>query len=256
VLFSNDHVSAAINRDFEPAWQSVRPAAIIRIDFGNGRSLTRTLNGNVATCVCRADGTVLDVIPGLYDPATYRERLAQAVLLHRWATERSNDLDAFLKDYHGQQARSLREHKEPLAIVTPGSLASIVQIETGMKLVVRSAVRGPFGSGGHDFEAPRGTPARPQFDLPPDLVSRMGRVTPEMLAEDVRQNESARRLKIHERLASVSPVRPAEFTKWLYREVLATDLDDPYLGLGKLLFATYPFAAEDDAWRADGAAQP
>jgi hypothetical protein len=27
--------------------------------------------------------------------------------------------------------------------------------------------------------------------------------------------------------------------------VLHADLDDPYLGLGKSLFANYPFAAED-----------
>ena len=34
-------------------------------------------------------------------------------------------------------------------------------------------------------------------------------------------------------------------TRWLDREVLHADLDDPYLGLGKILFDTYPFAKED-----------
>ena len=42
-----------------------------------------------------------------------------------------------------------------------------------------------------------------------------------------------------------SVVAPGGITKWLYREVLHADLDDPYLGLGDLLFANYPFAAED-----------
>ena len=39
--------------------------------------------------------------------------------------------------------------------------------------------------------------------------------------------------------------QPAALTKWLYKEVLHADLDDPYLGLGPALFASYPFAKED-----------
>ena len=36
-----------------------------------------------------------------------------------------------------------------------------------------------------------------------------------------------------------------KLTKWLYKEVLHADLDDPYLGLGNVLFANYPFTKED-----------
>ena len=35
-------------------------------------------------------------------------------------------------------------------------------------------------------------------------------------------------------------MHPDKLTKWLYREVLHADLDDPYLGLGKALFENYP----------------
>jgi hypothetical protein len=31
----------------------------------------------------------------------------------------------------------------------------------------------------------------------------------------------------------------------MYKEVLHADLDDPYLGLGKLLFDNYVFSAEE-----------
>jgi hypothetical protein len=62
-----------------------------------------------------------------------------------------------------------------------------------------------------------------------------------LLAEDTRINESARREQIHEMLAGKASVRPAQVMKWLYREVLHADLDDPYLGLGNVLFANYPF---------------
>ncbi|HUG94279.1 MAG TPA: hypothetical protein VML55_25845, partial [Planctomycetaceae bacterium] len=247
MLFSNASISEFINREFEPAWQSVRPAAIVRLDFGNGQTLTRTLNGNIATYVCTPGGHVLDVIPGVYDPATYLERLRQAVLLHRWAGERPDRLGTFLKNHHAEQAAALRQHNEPKQIVEvrdrPGS---IIPIEAGMKLVLMSSLRG-LDSGGYETERPRG-PFGPAtraaapvagYDLPGDLASRVGRLQPEMLADDTRHNESVRRLQIHEHLAARSPATPADMTKWLYREVLNTDLDDPYLGLGKLLFATY-----------------
>jgi hypothetical protein len=67
VLFSRDDVSDYINRNFEPAWESVRPVPIVRIDFGNGRTATRTLHGNVASYVCSADaraGWRLDQVGG------------------------------------------------------------------------------------------------------------------------------------------------------------------------------------------------
>ena len=37
----------------------------------------------------------------------------------------------------------------------------------------------------------------------------------------------------------------AELRETLYREVLGTDLDDPYLGLKEMLFKNYPFVEEN-----------
>ncbi|MBW3541776.1 MAG: hypothetical protein KY476_16030 [Planctomycetes bacterium] len=281
MLFSNAEISAFINQNFEPAWESVRPVPMVRIDFGNGTTLTRTLNGNIATYICRADGVVLDVIPGVYDPATYLERLQQAVLLERWVRESSRDPLPALEDYHRQQAQSLRENHEPKIIVsTPGNPAAIVRVEAGLKLVLKSSLRPAFAGHGAshgtferqprsvDFNpreplqspeslprglkptlrgnpepAPGGGPASATsaYDLPHAFASRVGKVTPQMLEADSRYNESVRRLKVHEYLADHSPLRPADMTRWLYKDVLETDLDDPYLGLRKVLFASEPF---------------
>lgn len=71
------------------------------------------------------------------------------------------------------------------------------------------------------------------------------------LVEDTRINESVRRRQIHAYLAENGPVHPDKLTKWLYREVLHSDLDDPYLGLGKALFENYPFRAEDETLAGD-----
>ena len=61
------------------------------------------------------------------------------------------------------------------------------------------------------------------------------------LDADTKLNETVRRRAVHEILAATGRVAPAELTKRVYREVLGVDLADPYLGLGKLLFETYPF---------------
>jgi len=58
-----------------------------------------------------------------------------------------------------------------------------------------------------------------------------------LLTEDTRHNEAVRRLQIHGKLLEATGVRPEQLTRWLYKEVLHADLDDPYLGLGKTLFA-------------------
>ena len=65
------------------------------------------------------------------------------------------------------------------------------------------------------------------------------------LREDTQLNETVRRRQIHAMLASKGLIRPREIAKPIYKEVLHADLDDPYLGLGNILFANYPFAKED-----------
>jgi len=65
------------------------------------------------------------------------------------------------------------------------------------------------------------------------------------LAEDTQLNETVRRKLIHEMLAKEGLVKPEKLTKAIYKNVLHADLDDPYLGLGESLFASYPFAKED-----------
>lgn len=250
MLFSRKDVYSLINRRFESAWQPVRPAAVVRVDFGNGKTITRTLNGNIATYICTPNGDVLDVIPGIYDPQAYLERLKQGLLLYEWAMQKpgrrpgrrpprppvrrpAQASEKVVKNYHTQQAAALRKHKEPKLIVAERR-PSIFAIQADMKLVLKSSLRGkPAGR----IAAERTT----NYTLPRELASRVGRLTPKSLEKDSRYNETIRRVKVHDYLAEHGLVKPADMTKWLYKHVLDTDLDDPYLGLGKVLFSTYPF---------------
>lgn len=236
-MFSREDVAAFVNGNFEPAWQSVRPAPIVRIDFGNGNALTRTLHGNIATYVCLPDGQVLDILPGVYTPAMYLERLKQCTLLAEYvALKQDEDRQARIKEYHARQAERLAQAQEPDALVERVERgASILAVEKSVKVVLVPAERA---------KAQQAQQPAPAKEEPPKLDGNE-LANWKLLAEDTRINESLRRQQIHEILASLGVVRPAELTKRLYKEVLRTDLDDPYLGLGNVLFQTYPFSKEE-----------
>ena len=232
MLFSDDQVAEFINHYFEPAWESVRPVPMVTIDFGRGHVLTRTLNGNIATYVCSGDGTMLDVLPGIYEPQTYVQQLDQFVKLFRWVRQ-DGDSAVALAGYHRRQADALAGGQPTLVLAAGPVPVTKGLIERPLKLVLRPGEPAPA-----DTET-----AQPQFDLSPranpDTRQQLARWN--LLAEDTRINERVRRLAIHRYLARCGTVSPSDVTRWLYREVLHADLDDPYLGLGKTLFASYPF---------------
>ena len=221
MLFSNEQVAKVINEQFEPAWQSLRPVPRVTIDFGNGKVVKRTLHGNVATYVCNPNGTVFDILPGIYEPKTYSRELSRLARLFGQSKRSSVGANAFWRNYHRSQAESLAAAPNPPAAAPASRGMSIF----GAERPTRRAIRGE--------QAPT-----------PEVSSSTPSLS-DSLTEDTRINQTTRRLKIHQRLAESVPVTPDAISKWLYREVLNTDLDDPYLGLKEMLFKSYPFAEED-----------
>jgi hypothetical protein len=226
VLFSNDRVADFINQSFEPAWQSVRPVPIVRIDFGDGNVLTRTLHGNILTSVCTSDGFVVDALPGIYTEPAYRTQLgllrAMAESIHSVPADKR---EGALIAAHRMAAQLLKKPFNDARLL----YYTKSDIETPIKLTIQAG-------------APGG--AKPEKTV---LADKEDVANWRALEEDTRLNETARRLQIHELLAQVGLVRPDQVTRPIYKDVLHADLDDPYLGLGEVLFASYPFAKEDAA---------
>jgi len=225
VLFSDETIANYINENFEPAWQSVRPVPMVTIDFGDGNKVQRTLHGNIATWVCLPDGKVLDILPGVYAPTTYLEQVRQ---FHSLATI-AGEVDpsrrtVYLERYHQRQAEALARGGRELQFQRVNRGASILATEQDTRLILRRARSQPASQ----IEANQA--ALPNLESPQELANW------KELARDTEINETVRRKQIHEKLAGIAPPQPDELTKWLYREVLKSDLDDPHLGLGKLLF--------------------
>ncbi len=226
MLFSRDDVASFLNARFEPVWQSVRPVPIVRVDFGNGTVLTRTLHGNIVTYVCDADGMVLDALPGLYDPATYRDRIARLGLFAGYLRKCPADQRLrWLHEYHQGEAALLARWQKP-----GRAAADRKQVPVTKKVIERPV----------ELLLAVVAPEPPAALKSPEDVARW-----KELAEDTRLNEGVRRRQVHEILAAAGPVTPEQVSRRFYKEVLHADLDDPYLGLGQTLFAAYPFARED-----------
>ena len=244
MLFSSSEVAQYISETFEPAWESLRPAPLVTLDFGNGRTVKRTLQGNVATYVCGSDGTVYDVLPGIYTPKIYRAELEACQLLFT-SIRPATDVAARLSEYHTAQAKVLGLADQP------PSMQAIAKTGGGGK--------GGFGGGGGgqagagfqgNFAGIEGPTTRVIMGRtehsPPAINAPKGPLAdrPELIL-DAQVNERIRRRSIHERLASPVAVCPDELKKWLFKDVLHADIDDPLLGLGATLNENYPFAEED-----------
>lgn len=217
MLFSNRQIAQFINDNFEPVWQSVRPVPTIKIDFGNGKVARRTLHGNIATYVCTSTGTVLDVLPGLYQPSTYLDDLMQFRLLSRYFNEKGQ---AELVNYHIKQAHSLESRFKPCRLVAFKNHVQLLE--------------------------PQGTVPRLAINLDPtrecpDLTSPEAIRAWQALTAETMYNDTFRRLQIHKKLVA-GGATAEQLTTWLYKEVLHTDLNDPYLGLKETLSQTYPFS--------------
>lgn len=78
VLYSNAEVSGVLRDRFVLHWQSVRPAPVITIDFGDGRKLERTITGNSIHYVLDSSGLPIDAFPGLYGPQAFLRGLREA----------------------------------------------------------------------------------------------------------------------------------------------------------------------------------
>lgn len=78
VLYSNAEISSVLRDRFVLHWQSVRPAPVITIDFGDGRKLERTITGNSIHYVLDSSGQLLEAFPGLYGPQAFLRGLTDA----------------------------------------------------------------------------------------------------------------------------------------------------------------------------------
>jgi hypothetical protein len=224
VLFSDRRVSAFVGEQFVAAWECVRPVPLVEIDFGNGRKIKRTVNGNVATYVCAPDGRVVDVIPGLNSPEAYLRDLKYALNLYRASLAA---FDKTILEYHKDNQSTPTVYE----VVLNDRAKAAIERFMKMSLDKRQEIVERKVSGIRIIQ----DPDEPELarELKVDLEKPIRQLSLEesaLLEADTELNHKERKPIIH-KILSERIFRPADLTKRLYKEALHCDLDDPYLGM-------------------------
>jgi len=103
-LYANRDLSEFLRERFVLYWSSERPVPRVTIDYGDGRRLERTTAGNSAHYILDEHGTVLDVLPGLYAPTTFRQELESSLALAARVRDKSNaERASLVANYHRQR---------------------------------------------------------------------------------------------------------------------------------------------------------
>jgi len=106
-LYPDAQVSKTLRDGFVLYWSSERPAPVITIDFGDGRTIKRTVTGNSLHYVLDAEGRPVDAIPGLYGPAAFvRVVEAAGTIARTTAALEGRARDEALRAYHDAALRA------------------------------------------------------------------------------------------------------------------------------------------------------
>ena len=108
-LYPNGEVSKYLRERYVLHWQSVRPAPVMTIDFGDGRQLKRTVTGNSIHYVLDAKGRPIEALPGLYGPQAFLQHLRRAeTLWQETASLQENERQQALQTYHQQRLEAIQ----------------------------------------------------------------------------------------------------------------------------------------------------
>jgi hypothetical protein len=219
VLFSNREVAAFVRANFVAAWENVRAVPTVEIDFGNGKKIKRTVNGNIATYICDPTGRVIDVIPGLNTPEAYLQDLRYALNLYRASLAA---FDKTILEYHQENLTTPTVYEW----VRDDMAKSMNERLVRMSLDKRAELVERKGLGGLRT-ARRQDAGKLAIEMP---VKKLTLEEEAILAGDTELNRKERKPVIH-KILSEKIATPGEITKRVYKEALHCDLEDPYLGL-------------------------
>lgn len=252
-LYANDEVATALRENFVLHWQSVRPAPLISVDFGDGRRIERTITGNSIHYLVDADGDVIDALPGLLGAKVFLANLREAIETVNAARPLSReDRLAFFAHKHrdalrelsarwdrdmstlGLENRPLVPEGARLALAKENSslnelwsrLGALHQIDSGLDRSSRSLLRAKNPSA--DAAAIRAV-SKTVVEAP---LLRALRNLETTIAQDTVRNEYLLHSQIHAWLAAApEPPTLAALNRRIYAELFLTPDEDPWLGL-------------------------
>ncbi len=190
-------------------WESLRKVPKVTIDFGDGKPVTRTANGDIATYFCTPDGHVISVLPGINTPETFMEDAMAAKILFDRSYGSNSYLERIVKEHYEWLLEGKQAVEHLKRIVSLELTKSKKWIETPIKEAVKKL-----------FE-----------DLKSSTITSKETLEEKLIKEDTELNKTVKKPKIYSMLLKKLLPKPKDIYKEIYKEALKCDLDDPYLGL-------------------------
>lgn len=200
-LYPDARVSEALRGEWVLHWESVRPAPRITIDFGDGRAIERTITGNSLHHVLAADGTPVDVLPGVYGPGAFLSELKRAGDVAR----RVGQLDSARRGEALWRYHQSRVSSDPVVWTV-----SDATVDENSRALMRTKMRGIYEG---------------------DALERTIASYERSVAEDTVRNEKYRREISSWFVAAEGMLDLASLTERIYDEIFLTPRRDPWLGL-------------------------
>ncbi len=242
-LYPHAGVRFLLAERFVLHWQSVRAVPIITIDFGDGRSIKRTITGNSLHLVLDARGRTVDVLPGLYGAGFFARVLQESESLAKRAADLNNDqFGRELATFHqqklnAQQTRWSEDWKQLKAVSVPklgvdlddanwARLAVRYQREIALDGMAAAAVQAkkPAELAGL-LAAGKGGSEMPVLKMSRNLIPVIGL--------DTVKNEYRLHREIHQWLANDPMTASDVLVTKIYDELFLSPLNDPWYGLSK-----------------------
>jgi hypothetical protein len=264
VLYANTEISRRLREDFVLHWESVRPAPKLTVDFGDGRTLERTITGNSIQYFLDPEGRIVDALPGLYSPKAFMEGLENAAKAVKSSIgQPDTERVALLRQYHTERiAANLTEWKQDQIRILKGDTAQVqatkISADVGLDALKKERemlaaatsdatwtgiARLHLDSAGLDatsmnlmrammptaIEASRVAVGKARVE---DPLLRALRGVRNSIALDTVRDEYLLHTTLHEWLASGSaPESLHQFNEKVYAELFLTPSSDPWLGL-------------------------
>jgi hypothetical protein len=268
LLYPNRDIRAFLRANYVLHWQRVRPAAVITIDFGDGRRMRRTITGNSIHYVLDEHGAALDAIPGLYAPPVFLTLLREGAALHREINRIPDPQRRFdaVVDYHSNALTAKRRksisptspanevagtRQKRLAAWTSGNLAQTKggpestmfdTISFGARAqgamqdfsaTIRGAVTGPKTIDDNAvalIRTKRASSPDPLVRSKKSLEQTL-KTLESSLAADTKTNEERLHKKLHEWFANEEVKSVDALNERVYDELFLAPNSDPWMGL-------------------------
>jgi hypothetical protein len=248
LLYSDEAISAILREKFVLHWHSVREVPMVTIELGGGRVIRQTITGNSAHYLLSADGVPLDVLPGLYSPAAFRDQLERWVTLHRTmssealrayhqerliqTTARAKELGFDDAMYNGQPAVWAAQRRSLSKAATEVPLLRQLQSgaarrQNASRQALAAYVIGEEGKASIEFSPSTLQLMRSKQDLTEELLDNLRR----SVASDTAFNEYDLHRRVHEWFMNDEVEDLASLNERVYTELFLTPSSDPWLGL-------------------------